>query len=1077
MADFPPPQKAREGTDHEMANVEITLLGRFETRVDGTPVDPGQWTRRHAAGLVKLLALTPGRRLHREQVIDALWPDEMPADAAPKLHKAAHFARRSLGRQDAIVLRDDVVALFPDADVAVDVLAFEELARAALASRESAAVSEALASYGGPLLPDEPYAEWLVERRERLELRHRDLLRAAGRWETLVELDPADEEAHVELMRRFAAAGDRHGALRQYERMDRALRNELGVGPGPDAVRLRDELLAGLAGPAPADTTEGAESAAVLGRERELASIGAALNAAASGSVRVVVLSGPPGIGKTALLDAAGEAATARGFKTGHASAAAIAGAWPYAPVLEALADLCRRHVALLDGLADVYREEIDRALTATGSWTGESSHQRLFVATAELLRLAGATSGVLLSIDDAHEADDASLRLLHYLIRAVHHDRVVVLLAHRPAPATGPLADFRHALVGRHGAVELELGPIDLATTRQLIARHVADPPEELIDRIDALAGGNPFAVEELARRAAGGAASGGLDPTVIGGVPPSVRTALQRVAVVGTTFDTDEFVALSALSEADAFACLDEALAARIIEPSPAGYRFRHHVVRDALVEDLPPHRRRQVHQDAARRLIELGAAPARVGHHFLEAGRADLAVEPLLQAAESAGAVGAYKDALELLAPVRDRATGRQRARLCALRADLLLAVGDPGTMAAYREALEYAAPGEQPMLRARLARAALMSGDLDTAEAALAGVETDGGPADGEILLARGMLAYFRSDLDTAWAIAEESRSRVLAGDRRWQVLDLAALQGLLAHHRGEWSHRIHTELRATSANPELANAVFDGYLCPAEYMLYGQTPYADVIATARELRATARRSGALRAVAFATALIGEAALLSGDLELAARELEEAAELHRDLNSGAGEAHSLQRLAEVRLAQGDREAAFDLLHRAAPIARWSALAMHLLQRIYGTMIAAAPDAGAARAVVDESEAVIGVEDHCAFCSVMLAVPAAIACARAGDVDDARRYVKMAERSGRLWEGTSWAGATLEARAHLALAEGDQARADQLLAEAATHFRRAGQPLDVERCRRPLPTADDGPEPALAQASGSR
>jgi hypothetical protein len=175
--------------------------------------------------------------------------------------------------------------------------------------------------------------------------------------------------------------------------------------------------------------------------------------------------------------------------------------------------------------------------------------------------------------------------------------------------------------------------------------------------------------------------------------------------------------------------------------------------------------------------------------------------------------------------------------------------------------------------------------------------------------------------------------------------------------------------------------------------------------------------------------------------------------------------------------VRLAQGDREEAFDLLHRAAPIARWSPLAMHLLQRVYGTMIAAAPDASAARAVVDESAAVIGIEDHCAFCSVMLAVPAAIACARAGDVEDARRYLELAERSGRLWEGTSWAGATLEAQAHLALVEGDQARADQLRAEAAAHFRRAGQPLDAERCRMPWPTTDDTPAPALAQVSGSR
>ena len=123
----------------------------------------------------------------------------------------------------------------------------------------------------------------------------------------------------------------------------------------------------------------------------------------------------------------------------------------------------------------------------------------------------------------------------------------------------------------------------------------------------------------------------------------------------------------------------------------------------------------------------------------------------------------------------------------------------------------------------------------------------------------------------------------------AGDQTWQVLDLVSLEGLIAHQRGEWFDRMRGELRRTRDVPAVANALFDGYLCPAEYLLYGPTPYADVIATARGLRNTALRSGALRAVAFATALIGEAAVLSGDLELAAGELQEAVELHHDLGS--------------------------------------------------------------------------------------------------------------------------------------------------------------------------------------------
>ena len=131
---------------------------------------------------------------------------------------------------------------------------------------------------------------------------------------------------------------------------------------------------------------------------------------------------------------------------------------------------------------------------------------------------------------------------------------------------------------------------------------------------------------------------------------------------------------------------------------------------------------------------------------------------------------------------------------------------MAIGDPTALTAYREALAVADPVLQHTLRARLARAAVMSGDLDTAEATLDGLEPNGGPADAEILLAHGHLAFLRSDFETAWAVAEEAQRRVLAGDRSWQVLDLASLQGLLAHHRGEWFDRMLMALRRTRDHP-------------------------------------------------------------------------------------------------------------------------------------------------------------------------------------------------------------------------------------------------------------------------------
>jgi DNA-binding SARP family transcriptional activator len=113
-------------------HVQIRLLGGFGVAVDGQPVPEERWRRRSAADLVKLLALQSDRRMGREQVIDALWPDLLLDEAAPRLHSAAHYARTALGSPEAVVLARGAVALLPTADVSVDV---DELRRAAEAAR------------------------------------------------------------------------------------------------------------------------------------------------------------------------------------------------------------------------------------------------------------------------------------------------------------------------------------------------------------------------------------------------------------------------------------------------------------------------------------------------------------------------------------------------------------------------------------------------------------------------------------------------------------------------------------------------------------------------------------------------------------------------------------------------------------------------------------------------------------------------------------------------------------------------------------------------------------------------------
>ena len=1042
--------------------VEIDLLGGFAVRVDGRAVPAEQWRRRQAAALVKLLALAPRRTLHREQVIDALWPDSGIEEAAPRLHKAAYYARRALADPRALVVAGGTVSLFPDADVAVDAERYERSARQALGAAEgprdadAAAATESVADlWAGDLLPEDPYEAWLEGPRDRLRQLHQEVLRRAGRWGELARVDPADEEASLALARRLADSGDRRGALRQLERLERALRGELGVGPGPAVAALRTELL-GLDAPQP--ESHRSPVRAPLGRDSELSRIDWLIGTASAGQGRTLFVSGPPGIGKTAVLRWLDHRAEDRGLRVGVGTAAAIEGAWPYAPVLEAVADLCRRHPALLDGLADEYRVEIEGALRGTSAeWTGESSHQRLFVSTAELLRLAAGGGGAVLIVDDAHDADEASLRLLHYLSRAAVGERIVIVVAHRPWPLRPAMEGMRRSLIGRGTSVPLDLGPLADKNIERLAGRIIGDDAV-LLERVVKLAGGNPFAALELARSGeAADERTGPMGTLVLRGLREQTIAALTKVAVLGSVFDTDEYVALSGVGEERAYALLDEALAAGAVERTGAGYRFRHSLVRDALLDGLPPHRLLPLHRRAAEGLRGLGASPARIGHQLLQAGDVRAAAPFLLEAARTEAAIGAYRDALVLIDAVRQDVPGPERAPLLALRADMLMATGDAGAILAYREALAATAdPAERRLLLPRLARAATFAGDYATAGEALDGLEPDGSAGDAALLLQRGILAHHTGDLGAAEAAADEARRRLgVADPGDWRLYDLISLQGLIAHLRGRWFSRLAVELRAGAGRPDLARSIFDSHLCVAEFLLYGPTPYEEVLALAATLRESARRSGVLRAVAFATALHGEAALLSGDLDLAESELTEAAQLHHDIGSTAGEAHSLQRLAEVHLARGDRAEATRLLRRALPLARWSAIALHLLQRVYGTMIRAAPDVESARAVVDQATAALGHEDSCTFCNIMLAVPAAAACADAGDLGDARQHLAAAERSAALWRGTAWQAAIAEARAHLHRAEGHRDAARGALLEAAELFAAAGQPLDADRC----------------------
>ena len=169
----------RETSGGELDAVRIWLLGGFRVSVGTSPsIGEDEWHLRKARSLLKVLALSPGHRLHREQAMELLWPDLDPKAALNNFHYALHVARRTLkpaalASSSAAVsrylyLHDEQLVLCPDSPLWVDAEAFEEAAATARHALEPAAFRAAIVLYPGELLPEDRYEPWAEERRAEL---------------------------------------------------------------------------------------------------------------------------------------------------------------------------------------------------------------------------------------------------------------------------------------------------------------------------------------------------------------------------------------------------------------------------------------------------------------------------------------------------------------------------------------------------------------------------------------------------------------------------------------------------------------------------------------------------------------------------------------------------------------------------------------------------------------------------------------------------------------------------------------------------------------------------------------------
>jgi DNA-binding SARP family transcriptional activator/predicted ATPase len=317
--------------------LEIVTLGGLQIRLGGRPVT--HLATRKAGALLVYLALA-GRAHAREQLAGLLWGEVTDARARASLRKALSELRARFPSH--VVISRNAIAFNPDSPHRLDVAAFQEqvnrgLRRSAVPFDEEqvAALAEAVALYRGDFLEGffvrraPAFEEWVLIERERFRQCAVRALHAlaghhAARGATqhamactrrLLELEPAHEEAHRDMMSLLALSGQYALALRQYEVCRKVLADELGLAPDAATTALYERIRAGhTVGPTPHRNLP-TPLTPLVGREDELAAIRRRL---ADPACRLLSLVGPGGVGKTHLaLAAAADPSGAEQFADG----------------------------------------------------------------------------------------------------------------------------------------------------------------------------------------------------------------------------------------------------------------------------------------------------------------------------------------------------------------------------------------------------------------------------------------------------------------------------------------------------------------------------------------------------------------------------------------------------------------------------------------------------------------------------------------------------------------------------------------------------------------------------------------
>jgi DNA-binding CsgD family transcriptional regulator len=535
-----------------------------------------------------------------------------------------------------------------------------------------------------------------------------------------------------------------------------------------------------------------------IGREDELLWLQERLEEARRGQGDIVFIAGEAGVGKSRLLTELVTRGQYAEIRVLEGRCSLFESALPYAPFIEAFRGLFHsRTPSEIHSLAGDYAGEVIRLLPELTQLipgvrlnpplSPPEERSRLFESLYQILRQVAAESPLILTIEDLHWADPASLELLHFLGRRLRRDRWLVLATYRPEELAQAetLKRVREELSRGRLAQELALGPLNAAETGELLRETLgalAPAGEALATWVYHSSEGNPFFTEEILRSLieTSDAHIHRLDQDALSAmaVPATIRDAilarmrplgaeargiLAAAAVLGRSFDLAAVQTITGLAGETVTQPFMNLLSVQLVRADriPLRYVFRHHLIRETVLESLPPDTRRSLHQRVGE-LLEGGPSPPPqiLAYHFNRSGDRNRTVRYAMAAGSEAAAVHAHWDATQYYGIALEAlAQEPSRLRLQATESlgDAWVALGD------YTAALE--SYGEMR----QLAEGLTLPGEVARAHRKIGAVEDDKAAGSGTLALRQGLRVL--TGVDDA---AEEATIWALLSNASWTM---------------------------------------------------------------------------------------------------------------------------------------------------------------------------------------------------------------------------------------------------------------------------------------------------------------